>query len=51
MQNRDVKKLSVKENMVEHTFKCKANPVGVKELKCEMCQKGGFYMPKRVLAH
>ena len=37
--------------MIEHTFKCKYNPDGVHELKCEVCEKGGFFMLKRILAH
>ena len=45
------KMFTVKGNMIEHTFKCKYNPDGVHELKCEVCGKGGFFMPKRILAH
>ena len=45
------KTFTVKGNMVEHTFKCKFNPDGVQEMKCEVCGKGGFFMPKRILQH
>ena len=45
------KNFSVKGNMVEHTVKCKFNPDGIKEMKCEICHKGGFYQVKRILAH
>ena len=45
------KTFTVKGNMIEHTFKCKYNPDGVHELKCEVCGKGGFFMPKRILQH
>ena len=45
------KTFTVKGNMIEHTFKCKYNPDGVHKLKCEVCGKGGFFMPKRILAH
>ena len=31
--------------MQEHSFKCTKNP-DVKELKCDLCGMGGFYMPK-----
>ena len=43
------KTFTVKGNMIEHTFKCKYNPDGVHELKCEVCGKGGFFMPKWIL--
>ena len=49
--NRCEKTFTVKGNMVEHTYKCKFNPDGVQELKCEVCGKGGFFMPKRILQH
>ena len=45
------KTFTVKGNMVEHTFKCKFNPDSVQEMKCKVCGKGGFYMPKRILQH
>ena len=45
------KTFTVKGNMVEHTFKCKFNPDGIQEMKCEVCGKGGFFMPKRILQH
>ena len=45
------KTFTVKGNMIEHTFKCKYNPDGVHELKCEVCGKGGFFVPKRILQH
>ena len=45
------KMFTVKGNMIEHTFKCKYNPDGVHELKCEVCGKGGFFMLKRILQH
>ena len=45
------KTFTVKGNMTEHTVKCKFNPDGVKEMFCEICKKGGFYMAKRILAH
>ena len=35
------KTFTVKGNMIEHTFKCKYNPDGVHELKCEVCGKEG----------
>ena len=38
------KMFTVKGNMIEHTFKCKYNPDGVHELKCEVCGKGGFFL-------
>ena len=31
--------------MVEHLFKCAKNP-DIKELTCDVCGIGGFYMPK-----
>ena len=37
--------------MIEHTFKCKYNPDGVQEMTCEVCGKGGFFMPKCILQH
>ena len=45
------KMFTVKGNMIEHTFKCKYNPDGVHELKCEVGGKGGFFMLKRILQH
>ena len=45
------KTFTVKGNMVEHTFKCKFNPDGVQEMKCKVCRKGGFFMPKHILQH
>ena len=42
---------TVKGNMVEHMFKCKYNLDGIQEMTCEVCGKGGFFMPKRILAH
>ena len=33
------KTFTVKGNMVEHTFKCKFNPDGIQEMKCEVCGK------------
>ena len=45
------KTFTVKGNMVEHTFKCKFNPDSIQEMKCEVCGKGGFFMPKRILQH
>ena len=45
------KTFAAKGNMVEHCFKCKFNPSGMKEYTCEICKTGGFYMPKRVLEH
>ena len=44
------KDFSTKGIMQEHSFKCTKNP-DVKELKCDLCGMGGFYMPKRVLQH
>ena len=41
---------SSKGNMIEHTYKCPKNP-DIKELKCDLCGAGGFYLPKRVLHH
>ena len=43
------KMFTVKGNMIEHTFKCKYNPDGVQEITCEVCGKGGFFMPKCIL--
>ena len=45
------KTFTIKGNMTEHTVKCKFNPNGLKEMFCEICKKGGFYMAKRILAH
>ena len=45
------KTFTVKGNMTEHTVKCKFNLDGIKEMFCEICKKGGFYMAKRILAH
>ena len=45
------KTFTVKGNMTEHTMKCKFNPDGLKEMFCEICKKGRFYMAKRILAH
>ena len=45
------KTFTVKGNMIEHTFKCKYNPDGVQEMTCEVCGKGGFFMPKHILQH
>ena len=45
------KTFTVKGNMVEHTFKYKFNPDSIQEMKCEVCGKGGFFMPKRILQH
>ena len=45
------KTFTVKGNMTEHTVKCKFNPDGIQEKFCEICNKGGFYMAKRILAH
>ena len=45
------KTFMVKGNMVEHTFKCKFNPDGLQEMKCKVCGKGGFFMPKCILQH
>ena len=45
------KTFAAKGNMVEHCFKCKFNPSGMKEYTCEICKTGGFFMPKRVLEH
>ena len=45
------KTFTVKGNMTEHTVKCKFNPDGLKELFCDICKKGGFYMTKRILQH
>ena len=39
------KDFSTKGIMQEHLFKCTKNP-DVKELKCDLCGMGGFYMPK-----
>ena len=44
------KDFSTKGIMQEHSFKCTKNP-DVKELKCDLCGMGGFYMPKQVLQH
>ena len=44
------KDFSTKGIMEEHSFKCTKNP-NVKELKCDLCGMGGFYMPKQVLQH
>ena len=45
------KTFTVKGNMTEHTMKCKFNLDGLKEMFCEICKKGRFYMAKRILAH
>ena len=45
------KTFAAKGNMAEHCFKCKFNPAGMKEYKCEICKTGGFFMPKRMLEH
>ena len=45
------KTFTVKGNMIEHTFKCKYNLDGVQEMTCEVCRKGGFFMPKRILQY
>ena len=44
------KDFSSKGNMIEHTYKCPHNEE-MKELKCDLCGAGGFYLPKRVLQH
>ena len=45
------KTFTLKGNMTEHTVKCKFNPDGIKEMFCEICKKGRFYMAKLILAH
>ena len=40
-----MKDFSTKGIMQEHSFKCTKNP-DVKELKCDLCGMGRFYMPK-----
>ena len=45
------KTFTVKGNMIEHTFKCKYNLDGVQEMTCEVCGKGGFFMPKHILQY
>ena len=44
------KKFKTKDNRNEHKLGCVANKDRV-ELKCEVCDLGGFYVNKRVLAH
>ena len=44
------KKFKTKDNKNEHELGCVANKDRV-ELKCEVCDLGGFYVNKRVLAH
>ena len=45
------KTFAAKGNMIEHLFKCKFNPDGMKEYKCDICFTGGFFMQKRLLEH
>ena len=44
------KELGSKCNRDAHEKSCKDNP-GRVELKCDVCGKGGFYLPKRVMEH
>ena len=45
------KSFTVKGNMIEGMYNCNFNPDGIKEMKCEVCWKGGFYMAKCILVH
>ena len=44
------KKFKTKDNKNEHELGCAGNPER-EELTCEVCDLGGFYVNKRVLAH
>ena len=50
-ERRCQKTFMVKGNMTEHTVKCNLNLDGLKELFCEICKKGGFYMAKWLIDH